>query len=341
MHTKKIRGRALVVGAALVLTTTLAPGCSASSPTGFTAASSAEPSPWLLFQQDAGDRQEIALIRLDGTGRTAPLHDLAGGHQTNPDWSPDGQHIVFAMSDGERDDLWVADADGSDAHRLLDCRARCRWLDDPAWSPDGKRIAYSRTVERADGWGIGTLETVSVVSGKVRVELGPWKRAFTSGSRYSPDGRQLVFEKVLKSGRGPESDIDGVVLSVVRLDVAGHPVRSLTDPQLFAATADWSPDGRRIVYSALAETDSPAEDLFWIRPRGGAPTRLTHVADDGGFAIHPTWQQDSIGVIFSGRVDDTAGSPELLSVWLGGSDLGPAFAGDVIYGFHPRVQPVS
>ena len=56
-----------------------------------------------------------------------------------------------------------------------------------------------------------------------------------------------------RAGRGPDADIDGVTLSIVRLDKPGHPVRALTDPQLYAATADWSPDGERIAYSALAE----------------------------------------------------------------------------------------
>ena len=187
--------------------------------------------------QVAEERFEVALIRTDGTDRTAPLHDLAGGHQTNPDWSPDGKRFVFAMNDGKRDDLWVADADGSDAHLMLDCHGSCRWLDDPDWSPDGKQIVYSRTIRRADGWGIGTLETVDVATGNVRVERGPWKRNFTAGARYSPDGRQVVFEKVHKIRRGPNSDIDGGHPERgLRLDKPKHPVRSLTDPRLYAAT---------------------------------------------------------------------------------------------------------
>jgi Tol biopolymer transport system component len=222
---------------------------------------------------------------------------------------------------------------------LLDCHGSCRWLDDPDWSPDGTRIVYSRTILRPSGWGISTLETVDLATGKVRVVLGPWKRDFTAGARYSPDGRQVVFEKVHKTHRGPGSDIDGVTLSVVRLDKPEHPVRSLTDPQLYAATADWSPDGRRIVYSALATTDGSAEDLFWIRPAGGAPTRLTHLADDGGYAREPAWLPDGTGVLFSGLLDAGSGNPELLSVWLDGGGLGPAFGDDTIYGRHPRVQP--
>jgi Tol biopolymer transport system component len=183
------------------------------------------------------------------------------------------------------------------------------------------------------------LETVEVATSKVRVVLGPWKRDFTAGARYSPDGRQVVFEKVHKIHRGPDSDIDGVTLSVVRLDKPAHPVRSLTDPQLYAATADWSPDGKRIVYSALASSASETEDLFWIRPAGGVPTRLTHVSEDGGYAREPAWLPDGTGVLFSGLLGVGVGSPELLSVRLDGGVVGSAFGGATIYGRHPRVQP--
>ena len=167
------------------------------------------------------------------TAPTSPLRCTTspGGTRSNPDWSPDGRRIVFAMNDGRRDDLWVADADGTDARMLLDCRGRCRWLDDPDWSPDGRRIVYSRTIERADGWGIGTLETVDVATGRIRVVLGPWKRSFTAGARYSPDGEQVVFEKVHKTRRGLNADIDAVALVIARIDPRGVIVRVITDPR--------------------------------------------------------------------------------------------------------------
>jgi Tol biopolymer transport system component len=337
VFTAKIRGRALVVGAALALTTTtLAAGVAgASEPRG-----DAAPLSWILYQRDGDGRIEVGLIRGDATGLHNPVADAAGGDQSNPDWSPDGRRIVFAMSDGRRDDLWVADTDGGHLRMLLDCEGPCRWLDDPDWSPDGKRIVYSRTVRRPDGWGVDTLETVDVATGRVRVVLGPWTTTFTAGARYSPDGRRVVFERVHKVGRGPNSDVDGVVLTVVRLDVRSHPTRALTDPALFAATADWSPDGRRIVYSGLAGPDGAAPDLFLVRPWGGTPVRITDLGAHGGYANEPAWQADSRHLLFSGRVDG-AGPPLLLRVRADGTGLGSAFGDDLVHGRHPRVQPTT
>jgi len=331
-----------LTAAALVVTAILASSCSSeTTPPERAATAPVDAAPWLLFQQDAGSRYEVALVRADGTDRVAPLHDLGTGHQTNPDWSPDGSRLVFVMSDGERDDLWVADADGGHARLLLDCARLCLWLDDPDWSPDGRSIVYSQTKLRQSGTGTSTLETVDVVTGLVRVLLGPWSRDFTAGARYSPDGNQVVFEKVHKAGRGPDADIDGVTLSVMRLDRPRHPVRAITDPRLFAATADWSPDGERIAYSALAEPGDEAPDLFWIGPSGGEPTRITSLADAGGFAAEPAWLTDGSGLLFSGHLGAGPGSPELLTVALDGSGVGSAFGEDTLLGRHPRAQPTS
>jgi Tol biopolymer transport system component len=338
MQTITIRGRvALALVAALTLTM-LAGSASAGAvvPRGLD-----DPAPprWLLYQQDGPDRVEVALIRSDATGLHNPVAAIGTADQSNPDWSPDGRRLVFAMSDGRRDDLWVADADGANARMLLDCRRACRWLDDPDWSPDGRRIVYSRTEKGPGGVGVSTLETVAVGTGRTRVLLGPWRREFTAGARYSPDGAQVVFERVHKIDAGVEADIDGVTLTVVRLDVAGHPLRPLTDPLLYAATADWSPDGTRIVYSALARPDSAAPDLFLVAPAGGKPVRVTRLAPDGGYANEPAWALDSERLLFSGRLDGSIGLPLLLEVQADGSGLGSAFGDDLVHGRHPRVQP--
>ena len=293
-----------------------------------TSVSASDPAPWVLFQQDAGDRQEVALIRADGSDRNAPLHDLAGGHQSNPDWSPDGKQFVFAMSDGERDDLWVADADGATRTCCSTARCLCRWFDDPDWSPDGKQIVYSRTILRPSGWGIGTLETVAVATGQVRVVLGPWKRDFTAGARYSPDGRQVVFEKVHKTGARPgrrhrRRDPDcGAPRQARATRSARSPTRGCSPPP---------PTGAR-TGAASCTPRCPAPHArgagpVLAPPGGGMPTRLTHAADDGGFAARAApGSRTAPGCCSAAFPAAVPGVPELLTVRLDGSGFGSAFS---------------
>jgi len=64
---------------------------------------------------------------------------------SSPDWSPDGERIVFHSDRAGNDDIYVMDADGSDVIQLTDDPAED---DFPMWSPDGRMIAF---VSQRDG----------------------------------------------------------------------------------------------------------------------------------------------------------------------------------------------
>lgn len=300
------------------------------------AAEPAAPHPLVLFQAMGPTHLLAGTARMDGSGVEFPLEDLPGGDQTNPDWSPDGSRIVVVVNDGARDDLWVADADGGHARMLLDCSDACSFLDDPAWSPDGSRVVYSRTTTRGPT-GLGSLETVDVRTGRVSVLVPPRHRWFTAGARWSPDGSRVVFESVHTDSRRLSAEVDGVALRV--LDVESRRVGPpLTDPVRFAATADWSPDGTRIAYSALPTPDAEAADLFVIPAEGGTPSQVTHLVTDGGYADEATWLGDR-ALVFSGRVGaGFGGSGVLLRVDASGgpvTDLGTR----TLTARHPRIEP--
>jgi len=326
----------LALAAALAVSVT---GCRSDDPDPATALA---PSPTIedvpgqdiLFQREGTKRYHVAWVAPDGSGEEGALPDFGDGHQTNPDWSPDGTRFVFPMVDGTTEDLFVATAGAADATKLVDCVAPCLYLDDPAWSPDGDRIAYSRTIDR-HGAGVSTLETVDVATGEVRVLLGPWRDRFTAGVRWSPDGRQVVFELVYKVASEVDADLSGVTLTT--LDLADGTRRDLTDPALWAATADWSPDGRWIVYSGLAHASDEAADLFRVSARGGYPHQLTHLVELGGYAAEPTFTPEGRAILFSGGRD--ADERDLLLQVDAVSPEVELATGDVeVHGRHPRVR---
>ena len=58
-----------------------------------------------------------------------------------PAWSPDGTRIAFTSDrDGDNDEIYVMNADGSGVTRLTNHSAS-DWM--PTWSPDGARIAFA------------------------------------------------------------------------------------------------------------------------------------------------------------------------------------------------------
>ena len=292
--------------------------------------------PWIAYQR-VTNRAEAALMRPDGSDAYTPTGSVPGTDQSNPDWSPDGLRLVFAVTIDDRDHLWTVDADGSGAKELVDCEAPCLFVDDPAWSPDGASVLYSRN-EEVDGKSVATLETVRLADGHIDVLLTAAPVDFFAGARWSPDGRSIVLEVVHRAGTSPESELSGVTLSVVDLSTATRKPRGITDPALFAATADWSGDGTEIVYSALPVAKAPQPDLFTIRPDGTGLRRLTTLADTGGYAAEPDFDPNGDRILFSGQLEGGRAGILAAVPRAGGTPVS-ATGSMVIEGRHPRSRP--
>jgi Tol biopolymer transport system component len=298
----------------------------------------AQPTPdWLTYQTDTSPT-EVRVVRADGTADASPTADVPGDDQTNPDWSPDGTRLVFAATVNGVDSLWTVNADGTSASMLLECAAPCIYYDDPAWSPDGTKVLYSR-MSIVDGNTAAAIETVDIADGTVTELLAADAEHFFAGTRYSPDGKSVVFEHVHKTGPSLDDEVDGVALSVFDIASPATTVTALTDPGVFAATADWGPNGELIVFSALPSSDASAPDLFTIRPDGSALTRVTTLADDGGAAEEPAWSGDATSIYFKASLPEGGGGIAVVPV--GGGDVKPAWGDAFTAGRHPRVHAVN
>lgn len=344
--------RRLVLAAPVVLTacsTAAAPSASPSSAAATLTPRSAAPAaseslaigagePWITFQQFAA-KSKVMLVRPDGSGLHSPTGDVPGGDQTNPDWSPDGSQLVFAVRSGSTDVLRVVDADGTDARLLVDCREACVWVDDADWSPDGRTVLFSRVSTGPDGAFVGTLEQVDVASGAVTVLVQADPGHFYAGQRWSPDGASIVLEVVALAGPTLESDVDDVSLAIIDVAAPTPAGRELIGAGRFPETAAWAPDGSLIVFAALESAGSSAgTDLYTIAPDGSGLRRITELTAEGGSATHPEVTNDGASVIFSATLAD-AGPAVLAEVAIGGGEVTPATGTEYLDGVHPRIRP--
>lgn len=189
--------------------------------------------PWIAYQweQDGGGR--ISLVRPDGMD-SHPLLPDAKYNAYHPDWSPDGAQIAFDAETGGGDEVWVVNADGSNAAAIVprstDCAISCGEVASPAWSPDGSKIAFVRFQLGASGLAAAVIEVQAVASGDRRVLFRAPPKTALDDPRWSSDGQSIVFTMT----RYPDAQINlgtatGSAIAVISVTEEGAKPVVLTE----------------------------------------------------------------------------------------------------------------
>jgi TolB protein len=122
-------------------------------------------------------------------GNTPPARVTFGpGSTTNaqPSYSPDGRQIAFTSSRLGHPEVYIMDADGTNADLLTTTvYSDQMYRSNPAWSPDGRRVAYQSLIS-----GVFQIMAINLRDRSVQ--------GFTSEGRneepsWAPDGRHLLF----------------------------------------------------------------------------------------------------------------------------------------------------
>lgn len=153
--------------------------------------------------------------------------------------------------------------------------------------------------------------------------------------RYSPDGRQIVFE----------SNREGGTTELYIMNADGSNVRRLTFGGN-STSGNWHPDGSQIVFQRTVPGFS--FEVFKINVDGTGETRLTtHTAEDS----LPAWSPDGTVIAFSSRRQDPAADVHLMDSFGNvfanvtnspGEDSWPTWSPDgTQIGFHSRLEDAA
>jgi TolB protein len=70
---------------------------------------------------------------------------VSSNYCTSPTWSPTGEKVAYVCRAEGNFQLFVSNADGSNAQQLTTYGSN----EDPSWSPDGRYIVFASTFGRA------------------------------------------------------------------------------------------------------------------------------------------------------------------------------------------------
>jgi len=178
-----------------------------------------------------------------------------GTRNERPRFSPDGRKIAFLSNRGGSEQIWLMDADGSNARQLGDVPTEAGGI---LWSPDGRNLLFTSSVypdcpDMACNKRRDEERAKNPVQAKIFTGL-----LFRHWNAYQDNKRSHLF--VIPAAGGAPRD-----LTPGEYDV---PPFSLGGPDEYT----FSPDGREVAYTTVTDPNEALttnKDIFLVPVAGG------------------------------------------------------------------------
>lgn len=214
---------------------------------------------WLSF--DLAPDGETFVLEVLGDLYTLPVEGgvakpLTAGlaFDSQPVYSPDGEHIAFISDRSGHENVWVMRSDGTDARELSDT-SKDSELMAPSWAPDGSHVIVS-----VGGWRNRIYRVWAYhLDGGKGVRLAPRRSGSATASQnftgaiYSADGRYL-YHAFKEGGFGYNQQLP--LWQVRRLELSTNEHVELTAAVGSAFRPSLSPDGNKLVYGTRFNTQT-------------------------------------------------------------------------------------
>jgi TolB protein len=258
----------------------------------------------IAFQRFTGPQENAEIFSMSPRGRRAHRLTAGPGATFNPDYSPNGSQLAFERRYGDDptrkpDAIFTVKSSGGRATKISSgCTGQCLGDDGPAWSPDGRQILFTRAlgpivkdnaaeldlmVMNRDGSGQRLIRRFAHVDG---LEPGSEGKA-----EYSPDGRQIAVTLITQGG-DPRRSASAVYL----MNADGSNLRPITPAKLHGGNADWSPNGKLLVFHSNNYHFAARSEIWVVKPNGKGRKRLRRL--HSGRDYQPVWSPNGRQIAF-------------------------------------------
>lgn len=191
----------------------------------------------------------------------------AGGSNQSPSWAPDGNRVAFSSSRSGDPEIWIADSNGANPHRITYFKGPDV---SPTWNPrTGAQLAWvsGRT-------GLPQIYIMDQDGSNVHRMTDS---GYAVSPSWAPNGQFLTFSWNRKYGPGAPGGQDIYVM-----DIASMRWEQLTHDAGNNDFPSWAPDGRHIVFQRQIGGKS---EIWSMLADGTEQHQLTH----SGNNTMPNW----------------------------------------------------
>lgn len=204
---------------------------------------------WIAYQSDYdGDEQWDIYLVSPKTGKLVNLTQTNEIAEQNPTWSPDGRYLAYEVKakTSAAAEIDVYDTIMREVKHITTGTPQDKTNHNPIWSKDGKSIVY--TQDQAKGTD-SNIFIADVATGKSTLLTPHEGEQQFSANDISPDARHILITSNTVNG------YDNIGL----LDVPTKNVSWLTKDKWEIEGGEFSPDGKRLTFSADVDGN---EDIY-------------------------------------------------------------------------------
>ena len=261
----------------------------------------------IIFQATPAGQTEYQIYTMDLAKRTAKMVSTGKGACTCAFFHPNGRKIIYASSHldptlgqpkppkeskgyawdfNEYMDIFEADPDGGNLHRLTDAPG---YDAEGSYSADGKSIVFTSNRD-------GDLEIYVMDADGSRQRRLTNGNGYDGGPFFSSDGKSILY-------RGDRRGDDKMNLQIRMVNTDGTNDRAITDNPIFNWCPFWHPSGKSFIFTqtdheAYARGEKPNYDLWMMTPAG---TKLTRITFDAEFDGLPVFSSDGKRLMWTSK----------------------------------------